>query len=89
MRVPSTGTAIPIKRFLWRRRGAVVAPAWEPLVRGVPCFTCNRLVFVHPAYRDTSPLHPNPGGQWYCSVRCLDPDADAPELDDDDRDDDY
>ncbi len=74
-------------RFLWRRRGVAGEPAWEPLVRGVPCFTCGRLVWVHPSYRDTSPLHPNPGGQWYCGVRCLDPD-DAPDPGDDDRDDD-
>ncbi len=70
-------------RFLWRRRGVAGEPAWEPLVRGVPCFTCGRLVWVHPSYRDTSPLHHNPGGQWYCAVRCLDPDDDTPDPDDD------
>ncbi len=70
-------------RFLWRRRGAVGEPAWEPLVRGIPCFTCNRPVWVHPSRRDASPLHPNPGGQWYCAVRCLDPDDDMPDPDDD------
>ncbi len=70
-------------RFLWRRRGAAGEPAWEPLVRGVPCFTCDRPVWVHPSRRDASPLHPNPGGQWYCAVRCLDPDDDMPDPDDD------
>jgi hypothetical protein len=50
-----------------------------------PCFTCGDTVWVHPSRRDTSPLHPNPGGQWYCAVRCLDPDTDddTPELDGD------
>ncbi len=36
-------------RFLWRRRGTVGEPTWEPLVRSVPCFTCGRLVWVHPS----------------------------------------
>jgi len=26
-----------MRRFLWRRRGAGGEPAWEPLVRAVPC----------------------------------------------------
>jgi len=68
-----------VTRFLWRRRGVAGEPAWEPLVFSVPCFTCGDTVWVHPAYRDTSPLHPNPGGQWYCAVRCLDPDDDPPD----------
>jgi hypothetical protein len=51
-------------RFLRRQRGGAGELAWESLVVSVPCVTCGDMVWVHPSQRDTSPLHPNPGGQW-------------------------